>query len=93
MNVRLQDGTLKVVRPDSPTIKSVCDTVVLMGNFLRSLALFPVALTGLYVKALGRIRPSWAHLLSDQIYVNNLAETTTVTHESSDKSQRVTLIV
>ena len=93
MNVRLQDGTVKVVRPVSPTIKSVCDTVVLMRNFLRSLALFPVALTGLYVKALGRLRPSWAHLLSDQIYVNNLAETTTVTHESSDKSQRVTIVL
>lgn len=54
MNVRLNDGTVKVVRPVSPTIKATPDNMAAMKTFLKSLALFPVALTGLYVKALGK---------------------------------------
>ena len=64
-----------------------------MRTFLKSLALWPVVFTSLYVKALGKVRPSWVHLLSDQIYVNNLTETTTVTHARSVKSQKVSFIL
>jgi hypothetical protein len=64
-----------------------------MKKFLRSLALWPVALTNSYVRALGKVRPQWAFEFSDRIYAQRLSETTTVNHESGNNSQQVTLIL
>jgi len=64
-----------------------------MKKFLRSLALWPVVLTNMYFRALGKIRPQWASEFSDQVYAQRLAETTTVNHKSSYNSQQVTLIL
>ena len=64
-----------------------------MKYVLKFLALWPLALTTVYLKLLGKVRPQWASLLSEHLYEVKLTETTTVVHESSDKSQRVTLVL
>jgi FkbM family methyltransferase len=64
-----------------------------MKKFLRSLLLWPAALTNSYFKVLGELRPAWVSVFSDQIYAQQLAETTLVTHESSNNNQQVTLIL
>ncbi len=47
----------------------------------------------MYFRALGKVRPQWASVFSDQIYAQRLDKTTTVMHDSSNNNQRVTLIL
>jgi FkbM family methyltransferase len=62
-----------------------------MKTFLKLLALWPVALTDMYLKVLGKVRPQLLYLRSDYLYENKLTETAIVTHKSSDKSHNVSL--
>jgi hypothetical protein len=45
----------------------------------------------MYFRALGKIRPQWTSVFSDQIYAKRLIKTTTVTHITSNNDQ-ITLI-
>jgi FkbM family methyltransferase len=47
----------------------------------------------MYFRALGKVRPQWVSVFSDQIYAQRQVETTTVMHNSSNNGQQVTLIL
>lgn len=62
-----------------------------MKLLLKSIALWPVALVGLYLKIITKLRPQSD--LNDHIYNQTHARTTTVSHESASTGKTVNFIL
>jgi FkbM family methyltransferase len=64
-----------------------------MRFLLKSIVLWPVALTQSYLKILGKWRPQWVYLLNHRIYEQELGRTTTVRHKSDNLGKTVTMVL